>query len=83
MREFTTKLAYRKSETATIANVCIRTLERMIHLGQFPPPTCRGGRSGKLPMWSIESIQAWSRGEWRPSKPKKDRAGAGAKQEAR
>ena len=57
------RLTLKLPEVAERIGICTRTIQRMVHRGQFPPPTVR---AGKLPLWSPEVIQAWSRGEWRP-----------------
>jgi predicted DNA-binding transcriptional regulator AlpA len=57
------RLTLKLSEVAAQIGICTRTVQRMVYRGQFPPPTVK---AGKLPLWSPEVIQAWSRGEWRP-----------------
>lgn len=57
------RLVLKLQEVADRIGICARTIQRMVHRSEFPPPTVR---AGKLPLWSVDVVQAWSRGEWRP-----------------
>jgi predicted DNA-binding transcriptional regulator AlpA len=61
----TIKLTMKQAEIAERTGMSVRTIQRMVKAGLFPPPTCRAGK--KVPMWSHDVIRAWAEGRWQPA----------------
>lgn len=59
------KVVVKLADLVQQTGLCARTIQRMIHRGDFPPPTVR---SKKVALWSPQVIEAWAKGEWRPEK---------------
>jgi predicted DNA-binding transcriptional regulator AlpA len=80
------RTSLRREEIPGFLGISITTLDRMIKAGEFP----RASQYARtVPLWSIDMIRAWARGDWRPGSgpqakptrkggrpPKKARAGA-------
>jgi hypothetical protein len=60
------RLAYRQDEVAEMLRMNSRTVQRMVRAGTFPAPTYRIGK--KVPMWSLDVIQAFASGTWQPAR---------------
>jgi hypothetical protein len=49
-----------------IGGVSMQTIYKMIRDGEFPGPTTYARR---VPLWSLEILRVWARGEWRAAGP--------------
>jgi predicted DNA-binding transcriptional regulator AlpA len=70
----TPRLVLKLGEVAERFGVHPRTIQRMIHSGDFPPPTCKAGR---IPLWVPAVVEEFARGEWSPApRPARSRKAA-------